>query len=69
MAGTKPVIGTGNQKVKINSITFDQTPYDAEAYNITLACRISEPVTGEFNGFLKDMNNPNGPRLKAKWVE
>ena len=34
--GTKPVIVTGNQKVKINSITFDQTPYDMDAYNITL---------------------------------
>ena len=29
--GTKPVIGTGNQKVKINSLTFDQTPYDARS--------------------------------------
>ena len=33
--GTKPVIGTGNHKVKINSITFDQTPYDADAFNIS----------------------------------
>ena len=24
----RPVITVGNQKVKINSITFDQTPYD-----------------------------------------
>jgi hypothetical protein len=28
----KPVIGTGNHKVKINSISFDKTPYDANAY-------------------------------------
>ena len=63
--GTKPVIGTGNQKVKINSVTFDQTPYDAEAYNITLHVE-GEPVTGEFNGFLKDMNNPNGPRFEGQ---
>jgi hypothetical protein len=63
--GTKPVIGTGNHKVKINSITFDQTPYDAEAYNITLHVE-GEPVTGEFNGFLKDMNNPNGPRFEGQ---
>ena len=63
--GTKPVIGTGNHKVKINSITFDQTPYDADAYNITLHIE-SEPVTGEFNGFLKDMNNPNGPRYEGQ---
>ena len=63
--GTKPVIGTGNHKVKINSITFYQTPYDADAYNITLHIE-GEPVTGEFNGFLKDMNNPNGPRYEGQ---
>ena len=63
--GTKPVIGTGNHKVKINSITFDQTPYDADAYNITLHIE-GEPVVGEFNGFLKDMNNPNGPRYEGQ---
>ena len=57
--GTKPVIEPGNQVVKINSISFDQTPYDTEAYNIVLHVE-SEPVTGEFNGFLKDMDNPNG---------
>ena len=56
-AGTgkaKPVIGTGNQKIKINSITFDQTPYDMDAYNITLHVE-SEPMGGDFNGFLKDV--------------
>jgi hypothetical protein len=63
--GTKPVIGTGNHKVKINSITFDQTPYDSEAYNITLHVE-SEPIVGEFNGFLKDVNNPNGERYAGQ---
>lgn len=61
----KPVIGTGNQKVKINSVTFDQTPYDANAYNITLHVE-SEPMTGEFQGFLVDQNNPNGPRYSGQ---
>ena len=61
----KPVIGVGNHKVKINSISFDQTPYDSEAYNVTLHVE-SEPVTGEFNGFLKDMNDPNGPRYEGQ---
>lgn len=67
-AGTgkaKPVIGTGNQKIKINSITFDQTPYDMDAYNITLHVE-SEPMGGDFNGFLKDVNNPNGPRFEGQ---
>lgn len=67
-AGTgkaKPVIGTGNQKIKINSITFDQTPYDMDAYNITLHLE-SEPMDGDFNGFLKDVNNPSGPRFEGQ---
>jgi len=67
-AGTgkaKPVIGTGNQKIKINSITFDQTPYDMDAYNITLHVE-SEPIGGDFNGFLKDVNNPSGPRFEGQ---
>jgi len=62
---TKPVIGTGNHLIKINSITFDQTPYDSDAYNIMLHVE-SEPVTGEFNGFLKDVNNPNGDRYEGQ---
>ena len=41
----------GNHKVKINSITFDKTPYDSEAYNIMLHVE-TEPVTGDFEGFL-----------------
>ena len=67
-AGTgkaKQVIGTGNQKIKINSITFDQTPYDMDAYNITLHVE-SEPMGGDFNGFLKDVNNPSGPRFEGQ---
>jgi len=51
--------------VKINSITFDQTPYDREAYNVVLHVE-SEPVGGEFEGFLVDSNNPNGARYKGQ---
>ena len=61
----KPVLETGNQVVKINSITFDVTPYDGEAFNIMLHVE-SEPVAGEFNGFLKDMNNQNGERYAGQ---
>ena len=63
--GTKPVIEPGNQVVKINSVTFDQTPYDADAYNITLNIE-SKPIDGEFQGFLVDQNNPNGPRYQGQ---
>ncbi len=61
----KPVIEPGNQVVKINSVTFDQTPYDADAYNITLNIE-SKPMDGEFQGFLVDQNNPNGPRYQGQ---
>ena len=61
----KPVIGTGNHKVKINSISFDKTPYDANAYNIMLHVE-SEPVTGDFQGFLKDMNKSDGARYEGQ---
>ena len=61
----RPVITVGNQKVKINKITFDQTPYDKDAYNIVLHVE-SEPVTGEFEGFLVDSTDQNGPRYKGQ---
>jgi len=61
----KPVVGTGNHKVKINSISFDKTPYDANAYNIMLHVE-TEPVVGDFQGFLKDMNKPEGARYEGQ---
>ena len=61
----KPVIGPGNQVVKINSITFDVTPYAADAFNIMLHVE-SEPMEGEFQGFLLDPNNPNSPRYEGQ---
>lgn len=60
-----PLLGPGNHKVKINSISFDPTPYDAEAFNITLNVE-TEPVSGEFQGFLVDPNNPNGLRYEGQ---
>ena len=35
------------------------------AYNITLHVE-SEPITGEFQGFLQDQNNPNGSRYAGQ---
>tara|TARA_R110000868_G_scaffold5366_1_gene32661 strand:+ start:1974 stop:2648 length:675 start_codon:yes stop_codon:yes gene_type:complete len=60
-----PVLGPGNHIVKINSVTFDVTPYDAEAFNIMLHVE-SQPVEGEFQGFLLDPNNPDGQRYKGQ---
>ena len=61
----RPVISPGNQTIKINKITFDQTPYDKDAYNVVLHVE-SEPVKGEFEGFLVDANDPSGPRYKGQ---
>tara|TARA_R110000765_G_scaffold5492_2_gene17222 strand:+ start:5271 stop:5936 length:666 start_codon:yes stop_codon:yes gene_type:complete len=62
---TRPVISVGNHKLKINSISFDQTPYDKEAYNINLHVE-TEPVEGEFQGFLTDHKNPKSKRYKGQ---
>lgn len=60
-----PVIGPGNHKVKINSITYDVTPYDPSAFNVVLNVE-TEAVGGEFQGFLVDPSNPNGPRYTGQ---
>ena len=62
---TKPVLDPGNHKVKINSITLDQTPYDADSYNINLHVE-TEPVTGEFEGFFRDYNNQKLGRYEGQ---
>ena len=62
---TKPVMGPGNHVVKINSITFDKTPYDSEAYNIMLHVE-TEPIQGEFEGFYKDMSNQSAGRYEGQ---
>jgi hypothetical protein len=61
----KPVISVGNQKLKINSITFDQTPYDKEAYNMVLHVE-SEPMKGSFQGFLVNKDDEKGSRYKGQ---
>ena len=30
----KPVMGPGNNVIRINSVTFDKTPYDSESYGV-----------------------------------
>ena len=61
----KPVIDAGNQELKINSITLHTPPYDNNAYDLQLNVE-SKPVGGEFEGFLHDVNNPNGPRYQGQ---
>ena len=61
----KPVLEPGNHKVKINSITLDQTPYDADSYNIHLHVE-TEPISGDFEGFFRDYNNQSLGRYEGQ---
>ena len=61
----KPVLEPGNHVVKINSITLDQTPYDADSYNIHLHVE-TEPITGDFEGFFRDYNNQSLGRYEGQ---
>lgn len=61
----KPVIDAGNQELKINSIVLSAPPYDQTAYDLVLNVE-SQPVGGEFEGFLVDVNNQNGPRYQGQ---
>ena len=60
-----PVLSPGNCKIKINSLSFEATPYDKNSFNIVLNVE-SEPINGDFQGFLIDAANPNGPRYKGQ---
>jgi hypothetical protein len=62
---TKPVLDPGNHVVKINSITLDQTPYDADSYNINLHVETA-PVGGDFEGFFRDYNDQSQGRYEGQ---
>ena len=61
----RPLMGPGNTIVRINSITMDKTPWDAEAFQIHLHME-SQPVGGEFEGFLRDQNNDSLGRYEGQ---
>ena len=61
----KTVLDPGNHVVKINSITLDQTPYDADSYNIHLHVE-TEPVGGDFEGFFRDYNDQSQGRYEGQ---
>lgn len=58
---TPKVIQPGNVECKINSITLDSVPYKQGAYHLSLQLETS-PLEGDFEGFLVDKDNPDGPR-------
>ena len=62
---TKPVLDPGNHVVKINSITLDQTPYDADSYNIHLHVETA-PIGGDFEGFFRDYNDQSQGRYEGQ---
>ncbi len=55
----------GEHKVKINNITLQATPYDANSYNINLNVE-GEDLGEAFEGFLSDPANPSSPRYKGQ---
>ena len=61
----RPLMGPGNTEVRINSITMDKTPWDAEAFQIHLHME-SKPLGGEFEGFLRDQNNDSLGRYEGQ---
>ena len=52
----RPLMGPGNTVVRINSISMDKTPWDAQAFQVYLHME-TQPIDGEFEGFLRDQNN------------
>ncbi len=46
----RPLIGPGNNVVKINAITLDQTTYDSDAFNLNLHTE-PNPLGAHFDGF------------------
>tara|TARA_Y100001938_G_scaffold147186_1_gene227823 strand:+ start:323 stop:1006 length:684 start_codon:yes stop_codon:yes gene_type:complete len=61
----RPLLGPGNHSVRINSISFDQTPYDRDAYNVHLHVE-SMPVGGDFEGFFRDKDNEAKGRYEGQ---
>ena len=61
----RPLIGPGNNVVKINAITLDQTPYDSDAFNLNLHVE-TEPVSGDFEGFFRDKDNESLGRYEGQ---
>ena len=61
----RPLMGPGNNVVRINSITMDKTPWDSDAYQIHLHVE-SKPITGDFEGFLRDQNNESLGRYEGQ---
>lgn len=61
----RPLMGPGNEVVRVNSITFDKTPYDAEAFNVNLHVE-TKPVSGDFEGFFKDKDDESKGRYEGQ---
>ena len=61
----RPLMGPGNREVRINEISFDQTPYDSDAYNVNLHME-TKPVDGDFEGFFRDKDNESKGRYEGQ---
>ncbi len=61
----KPVISVGINTIKINRLELVKLPYDSETLNVNLHVE-SKPMGSGFQGFLKDINDPDGPRYEGQ---
>lgn len=61
----RPVLGPGNNEIKINRISYDVTPYDREAHNIMLHIE-GRPQGSDFEGFLRDQSNESLGRYEGQ---
>ena len=61
----RPLMGPGNSEVRINEITFDQTPYDSEAFNVNLHVE-GRPQGDDFEGFFRDKDNESKGRYEGQ---
>lgn len=62
---TPKVIQPGNVECKINSVTLDKVPYKEGAYHLSLQLETA-PMGDDFEGFLVDKDNPDGPRYAGQ---
>ena len=63
--GVSKTLSPGNVAAYIADITMDAPVYDQNAYNVNLHL-VGEDLGADFEGFLVDKNDPQGPRYKGQ---
>ena len=63
--GLPKTISPGNKVLKINNIELEDFKFIEKAYHLVLHVE-TEPKGDDFQGFLKDTNQPDGPRYAGQ---